>query len=137
MNDLEENWRVLAVNGGRVTAVPHGWQFGLHPVAGGYADAQIDDYGPVDKRDRHGRFHWRPGTKMQVRAKFSAKPIGTAGFGFWNAPIADPTVRRLALPQAVWFFYAAPPNDLPFAPLENCHGWFASTMDAGTRTAVS
>lgn len=137
MGSLREDYRILAMNGGAVTAVPDGWQFMLNPVCGGYANAQIDDYGPKAGVGRGGRFHWRPDAKMQLRARFSAAPIGTAGFGFWNAPLADPTMRRLVLPQAVWFFYAAPPNDLPFAPASPGQGWFAATLDAGAGAAVS
>jgi hypothetical protein len=63
--------------------------------------------------------------------------LGTAGFGFWNAPFGDPTVRRPALPQAVWFFYASPPNDLPLAPDGPGRGWFAATLHAVSWSAVS
>lgn len=137
MDDKRGNFRILEVNGGKVTAVADGWQFGLNPTTSGYADAQIDDYGTREIGRRHGRFEWRPGTKMELRAKFSTEPVGTAGFGFWNAPMADPTMRRLVLPQAVWFFYGAAPNHLPFAPPNTGHGWFVATLDAGTWTAVS
>ena len=61
---------------------------------------------------------------------------GTAGFGFWNAPFGDPTLRLPALPQATWFFYASAPTDLPFNPLGPGRGWFAATLDATTPTAV-
>jgi hypothetical protein len=58
--------------------------------------------------------------------------LGTAGFGFWNAPFGDPTVPWPALPQAAWFFYASAPGDLPLAPDGSGRGWFASTLDATT-----
>ncbi len=76
---------------------------------------------------------------MQLRARFSHPAnelIGTAGFGFWNAPWGAPTTRWPALPQAAWFFFASKPNHLPFAPPETGHGWFAATMDAATSHAL-
>jgi hypothetical protein len=53
---------------------------------------------------------------------------GTAGFGFWNAPFGDPTIRTPALPQAAWFFFASAPGDLPLAQSGPGRGWFASTI---------
>lgn len=70
---------------------------------------------------------------MSLRARFSHRADqlqGTAGFGFWNAPFGDPTVRLPALPQAAWFFFASEPNDLPLAIDGPGRGWFASTVDA-------
>ncbi len=116
---------VLAVNGGRVTAEADKAHFALSPTTTGYADAQLHDY--TSRRD----FCWRPPVSLALRARFSAATLtGTAGFGFWNAPAGDPTVRRPTLPRAVWFFYASPPNDLPF--LSGQTGWFASVIDAAT-----
>ena len=89
-------------------------RFIVNPLATGYTNAQIDDYGGTRQR----RFRHSSGTTMTVKARFSASAEnlrGTAGFGFWNAPFADPTAARPALPQAVWFFFASPPNYLPFA----------------------
>lgn len=126
-------WRVLEMNGGRVE---QGQTITLRlPPAAGYADAQIDDYGR-----RGGSFRWRPGATLSLRARFShdlQTLLGTAGFGFWNAPYGDPSRRRPALPQAAWFFYASAPNDLPFAPDEPGRGWFAGTIDAGAPSALA
>ncbi len=109
-----------------------------------YADAQIDDYGLDinEKKNRGRRRHliWRPGVHLFLRAQFSHgknELVGTAGFGFWNAPYGDSTVRSIVLPQAAWFFYASPPNDLPFAQEGPGRGWFAATIDASTKTAVA
>ena len=127
-------WRALELNGGQVEQGPTN-RFRLPGGAAVYADAQIDDYGAPG-----GRFRWRPGVTMRLQARFS-HPVdalrGTAGFGFWNAPYGDPSRRRLALPQAAWFFFAAAPNDLPFAPGEPGRGWFAATIDAGTAAALA
>ena len=61
---------------------------------------------------------------------------GTAGFGFWNHPFA-PNESTFDLPQAVWFFFGSPPNDLPLAPDGLGQGWFVSTLDATTLRAWS
>ncbi|MBP6016281.1 MAG: hypothetical protein KA586_06140 [Candidatus Promineofilum sp.] len=127
-------WRVLALNGGRVEA-GEGYTFSLPSIATDYADAQIDDYGQPG-----GEFTWRPGTALYLRARFShdaGELQGTAGFGFWNSPYGDPSHRRLALPQAAWFFFASAPNDLPFAPGMPGRGWFAATLDARSPSAIS
>lgn len=133
MNDFQP-WRVLELNGGRVECGDSGF-FLLPPVAAGYADAQVDDYGQAG-----GRFAWRPGVTLSLSARFShdAQGLrGTAGFGFWNAPFGDPSRRRPARPQAVWFFFASAPSDLPFAPGDPGRGWFAGTIDAATRAAAA
>ncbi len=135
-------WRRLALNGGRVSDDPH-WRFQLSPVETGYADAQIDDYGWASgQRPWRVRRHypWLPGVVMRLRARFSHSAgtlLGTAGFGFWNAPFGDPTVPWPALPQATWFFYASHPSDLPLAADGPGRGWFASTIDATTGRALA
>jgi hypothetical protein len=76
---------------------------------------------------------------MSIRARFShdhQSLLGTAGFGFWNAPIGDPTQRWPALPQATWFFYASAPSDLLFAERGPGSGWFAATLNAAAPRAV-
>jgi hypothetical protein len=130
------NFRILEVNGG-VVAEDSSLHFRLPPGNDGYADAQIDDYG--NRSGRRG-FLWRAGVSLQLEARFSHESgllRGTAGFGFWNAPFADPTMKWPTLPQAVWFFYASPPSDLPLPVNGEGQGWFVGTIDAGTKTAVS
>lgn len=128
--------RKLELNGGKVSS-GESRRLLLPPTAGGYADAQLDDYGhPAG--DAAARFRWRPGVEMRLCARFSHQGDalrGTAGFGFWNAPFGDPSVRRPALPQAAWFFFASPPSDLPLAPDGPGRGWFASSIDASRRGA--
>jgi hypothetical protein len=131
----EPSWRVVERNGSIVSAENGSRLFALDAVPSGYAVAQIDDYGGTRQRG----FRWRPGTSLSLRARFSDSAenlIGTAGFGFWNAPFADPTVTRLALPQATWFFFASKPNYLPFPRSGPALGWFAGTVDAGTGRAL-
>ena len=77
---------------------------------------------------------------MEVRARASlpvANPFsgtgqagilrGTAGFGFWNYPFS---VRGdiLMLPEAVWFFYAAPPSNMALVPGVPGWGWKAQVV---------
>lgn len=132
--DLSNLWRILELNGGRVE-LAETCAFHLPSGIAGYADAQIDDYG-----ERDDTFRWQAGVTLSLRARFSHDSTtlqGTAGFGFWNAPYGDPTRRRLALPQAAWFFFASAQSDLPFAPGDPGRDWFASTIDAGTPPALA
>lgn len=115
----------LAVGGGRVDDGPT-LRLALPAGAADYADAQLDDLSGVP---RHA-LRWRPPLTLRLRARYGpVQPaaVGTAGFGFWNAPYGDPRRRWPALPVATWFFYAAAPNSLPF--LHHNTGWFAATID--------
>jgi hypothetical protein len=101
-----------------------------------YTDAEIHDYG----RDR--RFAWRPPLRLTLRARAShpaAGPhstvgdqgilLGTAGFGFWNAPFM--LAQRVGrLPDAVWFFYASPPARMELVPGVPGWGWKAQVVHA-------
>ena len=141
-------FRHLEINGGTVNPGPP-WHLRLPVTHKGYTDAQIDDYGripspspsPSQAKQKYSRraYPWRPGVRLHLRARFShaiGRLIGTAGFGFWNAPFGDPTVRWPALPQATWFFYASEPTDLPLAQHGVGRGWFAATLDATTPSAL-
>jgi hypothetical protein len=127
--------RILELNGGLVSN-EETLRLSLPQITEGYADAQIDDYGPAPDR---AHYPWQPGVVLSLRARFSHDRdnlVGTAGFGFWNAPFGDPTVRFPALPQASWYFFASQPSDLPFAPDGPGRGWFAATIDAGSSGAM-
>ena len=127
--------RHLELNGGQVIAGEE-TRLVLPSTTAGYADAQIDDYGPALGR---AQYPWHQDSQLSLRARFSHgrdRLLGTAGFGFWNAPFGDPTVRRPALPQAAWFFYASASSDLPFPVDGPGRGWFAATIDAGTPAAL-
>ena len=96
-----------------------------------YTNAQIDDYHTLPRPC----FPWRPPLRMSIRACFShnsGQLTGTAGFGFWNHPLRLTGPRSLALPQALWFFYAGPPAHMPVALDQPGRGWKASTIDTRT-----
>ncbi len=88
-----------------------------------YADAQLDDYSGLPR----GRFRWKPPLRLQVRARVAPGTRGTAGFGFWNNPF-NPVSGIARLPDAVWFFFASPPNDMALVPGVPGNGWKAAVV---------
>lgn len=105
----------------------------IPPLDSGYADAQVDDYRRLPRRD----FPWQPPVRFSVRARCShSKPVGTLGFGFWNDPFTvslgqGGAARRLpAAPRAAWFFYGSPPNCFAFHPDSPKHGWRPMALTA-------
>lgn len=111
-------------------------------VPGQYTDAQIDDYTMLAKSD----YLWKPPLRMTVRARFShqaaaadstdkTKDIlrGTAGFGFWNKPFSMQG-NWFRLPEAVWFFYSAPPSNMKLVPGLPGWGWKAQVVHATPRS---
>ncbi|MFI5271867.1 MAG: hypothetical protein ACHQ4H_02385 [Ktedonobacterales bacterium] len=119
--------------------------------AGSYANAQIDDYDGARLRD----YPWRPPLRLEVRARTSL-PVhppdgppwdappgttqrylrGTAGFGFWNAPLTM-GAGALRLPDAVWFFAASPPSDMRLVPGIVGRGWKAQVVHAHRAGALA
>lgn len=91
--------------------------------------SQLDDYRNIPRRRD---YPWRPPLHLTVRARFSARTdiVGTAGFGFWNAPFkADRLSRGSSVPpQALWFFYASPPNRLALTDGWPGHGFFVQSI---------
>ena len=98
----------------------------LDATATAYSDGQLDDYGATGLR-------WSPPLTLTVRARLGGSHgggiHGTAGFGLWNDP-GGARLKRLALPRAVWFFYASPPSNLALDSLVPGVGWLAMTFDA-------
>jgi hypothetical protein len=124
--------RHLVVGGGQVVA-GETMQLHLPATAFGYADAQIDDYGGEESENGRFDFKWHPNTTLQLDAKFShdgSALQGTAGFGFWNAPYGDPKRQWPVLPEAVWFFFGSPPNDMPYFADRQGNGFVAATISA-------
>ena len=131
---MVDGFRHLEQNNGRVEVGPP-WYLELNPTSKGYSNSQIDDYGRFQRK----KYRWYPGTRLRLCARFShssCELLGTAGFGFWNAPFGDLTVPWPALPKAAWFFYASRPTDLPLRVDGSGRGWFVSTLDATTLTAI-
>ncbi len=126
-------FNIQSIGGGLVDARANEYQLQLPVIQHGYANAQIDDYAGT----RRSHYPHRQPIVLSLQAKFSSGDIvGTAGFGFWNAPYGDPTHRFPTFPKAVWFFYAASPNHLPF--LHGQTGWFAATIDvSGWQTLLA
>ncbi|MDZ4766314.1 MAG: hypothetical protein SGI73_17370 [Chloroflexota bacterium] len=123
-------WAVTEVGGGCVRETPAYIDLTITPTdaLGRYHNAQIADYAYGGRID----FRWRPPLTLTLRARATIDPqtgVGTAGFGFWNHPFS-PDSGRVRLPRALWFFYAAPPNDLRLADGVPGHGWKAATLDA-------
>lgn len=98
---------------------------------GNYRWAQMDDYMEYKRRD----LLWQPPVKLALKARASAQDLpGTWGFGFWNDPFnmslgLQGMARRLpALPDAVWFFHASPPNYLAFSDHHPAQGMLAAVF---------
>lgn len=136
--------RRLEIGGGQVLGLPPStspFRLQIPPTSQGYTDAQLDDYG-LPGITRRADYPWRvlqTGVSLRAIARFShgeGDLLGTAGFGFWNAPFGDPTVRGVARPSACWFFYGSAPNDLPLAAEGPGRGWFAATLDAARPSAI-
>lgn len=126
----------VEINGGIVQKTSNGWQMRIPSNRSGYCNAQLDDYRQIKRKN----YYHRPGTSLFLEARFSNERdrlVGTAGFGFWNAALGDPTVPYPTWPQATWFFFASSPNHLPFGPMNTGRGWFASTIDAGRPKALA
>lgn len=140
-------WLQYRVGSGNVAAREDNVYLSLGENDGSiYGDAQLDDY------HDDGVLRWRPPVRMQIRARFShdeASLRGTAGFGYWNDPFGMtqqsekqralprawvPWLRmpRLRMPQAVWFFFAAPPSNMPLALDVAGVGWKAATLDGSS-----
>ena len=121
------NVHAFEAGGGRVERAGDIWRLLLPPCgADAYGDAQIDDYSGA----RPFRFVNQPPRSLRLRARFS-HPIdalkGTAGFGFWNHPLA---LGGGLIPRSVWFFHGSVESDLQFARGVAGHGFKAGLLDA-------
>lgn len=88
-----------------------------------YCNAQIGDLPRVRR--------WQPPLRFSVRARFGQRGQlrGTAGFGFWNYALS-PGLRGIHPPQAIWYFFGAPPYNVPLCPGIPGHGFKAMVIDA-------
>ena len=120
-----KQWRATELGGGLVRQT--GETIGLRLAPGRaavYHDAQISDY-DATIRD----FTNAPPLRLEVSARASGDISGTAGFGFWNHAFV-PGERGIRLPQALWFFFGGPANDIALAKGLPGSGWKAATFDA-------
>lgn len=125
-------FRHLEINGGQVVR-DSSYLLSIPTIAAGYTNSQIDDYGLAENGRSH--YKWHSNTTLLLSARFSHDKNelkGTAGFGFWNAPFGDPTIKTPSIPKAVWFFFGSPPNHLPFFRNPSGNGLIAGTIH-GTR----
>jgi hypothetical protein len=110
-----------------------------------YSDSQIDDYTMLSKAD----YVWKPPLRMTVRARFSHRAAtanstektrgilrGTAGFGFWNKPFTMQG-NWFTLPEAIWFFYTAPPSNMALVPGLPGWGWKAQVIHTTPASILS
>ncbi|MBO9308973.1 MAG: family 16 glycosylhydrolase [Chloroflexi bacterium] len=104
----------LEIGGGVVERTADGTLLRLPPTSGQvYANAQLYDYAAL----RRAAYPNRPPLCLSLRARFSSEGAalrGTAGFGFWNQPFM-PSQRLPRLPRYAWFFFGAPPHNMPLA----------------------
>ncbi len=120
-------------SGGLVTHMEDGvWRLSIPTgTKGHYRLAQLDDYQGKPRRD----FPWKPHLILDLEARVSTTHIpGTWGFGLWNNPFnislgfGGGTRRFPALPNAAWFFFAAPPNYISFRDDVPAQGFLAQTF---------
>lgn len=121
---LESPWRITEIGQGSVDQTPGMLRLTIPASLNAiYHDAQVTDY----RLEEGGR--WRPPLHMTVSAQAQGVLRGTAGFGFWNHPYVAGKLR-LRLPQAIWFFFSSPPNNMRLAQGVPGPGWKAATFNA-------
>lgn len=134
---LNPAWVVTEAGSGVVKPQPGALWLTVRPNGHAYSNAQITDY-----HYPTFNFRWSPPLRMTVTAYCTGAPAGdflppgTAGFGFWNHAFS-PDARRLPrMPQALWFFFGAPQNNMAFAyGVPGC-GWKCETMDSARPAAL-
>jgi len=119
--------------GGTVEALPGGGQRLTVPAGSQrvYRLAQLDDTRGL----RRGALMHQPPCRLSLRARVSAENLpGTWGFGLWNDPfsaalgLGGGTRKLPTLPQAAWFFHAAPHNWLSLRDDLPANGFLAATF---------
>lgn len=105
--DFAQNLIPTEIGTGQVMPSAAGLELAIAPAQKGYSDAQLTDYDPTSQA-----FSLCPPLTMTVTAYSpDTLAVGTTGFGFWNHPF-QPGQRGFRLPQALWFFFGAPPNNM-------------------------
>ncbi|MGB1289035.1 MAG: hypothetical protein ACPG7F_21050, partial [Aggregatilineales bacterium] len=126
--DIDPRWQQTEQGNGTLVRRAGMLHLNLNPTDDStYSNAQLTEYDP-EQRD----FKFHAPLRMTVTAFSSLHPVeikGTAGFGFWNHPF-EPGRKGFRLPQALWFFFASPPNDMQLAKGVPGNGWKAATINA-------
>jgi len=129
-------WDVTQVGGGAVSPDAGALTMAVDATApGNYSNAQITDYSFPGYN-----FVWRPPVRMTIIARASAPAAelrGTAGFGFWNHPFSPDVKRMPRLPQAIWFFFSSPPNNMQLAQGVPGPGWKAAAINTANRRFIA
>lgn len=139
------NWIARRIGGGEVIGDAAALRLSFAAATGQrYTNAQVDDYAAP----RSACFAWRPPVRLRLRARASHPAalmagtvagttlLGTAGFGFWNAPFAQAGIPS-RLPDAVWFLYASPPAQMCLVPDMPGYGWKAQVVHANRPGALA
>lgn len=122
---MPDNWTITQMGRGTVQSQTDNlWLTVPSGSSDTYHDAQITDYLP-----QHLNFHNRPPLRLTLTARAEGDIQGTAGFGFWNH-MFTPNERGFRIPQAIWFFFGSPPNNIALANGVAGQGWKAATFDA-------
>lgn len=118
-------WQATEIGAGEVLRHEQDIRLSIPPASDQrYHDAQISDYNAAKPL-----FGNRPPLRLSVWARVQGQIHGTAGFGFWNHSF-EPGRRRLSPPQALWFFFSSPPNNIALAKDVAGYGWKAATINA-------
>jgi len=118
-------WDITQIGAGIVQQTEDDLRLTVPPASDEqYHDAQISDYSPQQLDFKH-----TPPLRLSLSARAEGDIQGTAGFGFWNH-MFTPGERGFRIPQAVWFFFGSPPNNIALAKGVSGHGWKAATFDA-------
>ncbi len=122
-------WNRFAVGRAWVQEEDGVLRFAMGPApARSLSDAELNDF----RLFARGKWLWQPPLRMSIRARASHNAdqlIGTAGFGFWNAPFALNGDASDA-PRAVWFFHASPPSHMSMSSNGEGSGWRAQVLNA-------
>jgi len=122
---LSDQWSITQIGKGTVQSQADNlWLTVPSASSDNYHDAQITDYDSTSLN-----FSNQPPLRLTINARAEGEIKGTAGFGFWNHMFA-PNERGFRIPQAVWFFFGSPPNNIALANGVAGHGWKAATFNA-------
>ena len=113
---------------------PMSWRLVIPPGEKGiYRLAQMGDDAGLER----DCLRWDSPVTLSLRARVSTADIqGTWGFGFWNDPFSlslgfgGGSRRFPTLPNAAWFFFAAPHNYLSFRNDMPANGFIAQTFQS-------